>query len=92
MKNVPIKRTGKSYPLGATIFNGGVNFSIYSKNAKKLFTKFTRGKKSSAINTSGSGLGLFIAKKIVELHQGKIWVESQGEGKGSQFIFELPVN
>ncbi|MDP3994990.1 MAG: ATP-binding protein, partial [bacterium] len=39
----------------------------------------------------GSGLGLFIAKKIIEAHGGRIWSESEGEGKGSMFTFTLPI-
>lgn len=58
---------------------------------KNLFDKFTRGKKIAQINTSGSGLGLFIAKKIIELHHGKIWIESAGKNQGSSFIFEIPL-
>jgi len=55
-----------------------------------LFKVFSRGKNSSRLNTGGVGIGLYIAKKFVELHNGKIWVESRGEGKGSTFIVELP--
>jgi signal transduction histidine kinase len=37
------------------------------------------------------GLGLFIAREIVNAHKGKIWVESEGDGKGSKFVVEIPV-
>ena len=40
--------------------------------------------------TDGTGMGLAIVKRIVELYQGKIWVESRGLGQGSSFIFTLP--
>jgi len=39
-----------------------------------------------------SGLGLYISKKIIELHDGDIWVESKGRNKGSTFHFSLPLN
>lgn len=39
----------------------------------------------------GSGVGLYVAKKIVEAHNGKIWVKSQGKGRGSTFYVELPL-
>jgi two-component system sensor histidine kinase VicK len=56
----------------------------------RLFTKFYRAKGGLASGSGGTGLGLYIAKSIVELHKGKIWVES-AEGKGSTFTFSLPV-
>jgi len=39
----------------------------------------------------GAGLGLYVAKKFMEMHRGRIWAESEGKGKGSKFIVELPI-
>jgi signal transduction histidine kinase len=58
---------------------------------EKLFNKFSRGEGISKINTSGSGLGLYIVRRIIEEHNGKVWVESDGLGKGSTFQFTLPI-
>ncbi len=57
----------------------------------QLFEKFRRGKAGETSWSKGAGLGLFIAKKFVELHKGKIWAESKGAGKGTEFFIELPV-
>jgi PAS domain S-box-containing protein len=59
---------------------------IAKENFDKLFDKFER---LTAEKEAGTGLGLPITKDIVELHKGKIWVESE-LGKGSKFIFTLP--
>ncbi|MBI4122418.1 MAG: GAF domain-containing protein [Parcubacteria group bacterium] len=64
---------------------------IASADIDRLFQKFTRAEAVTRIQTGGSGLGLFIAKKIVEAHGGRIWAESEGEGKGSMFTFTLPI-
>jgi signal transduction histidine kinase len=39
----------------------------------------------------GTGLGLYVARQMVEAHKGKIWAESKGEGMGSKFIFTIPI-
>ncbi|MGN6349534.1 MAG: sensor histidine kinase, partial [Candidatus Nitrosocosmicus sp.] len=50
-----------------------------------LFTKFTS--KSS----QGTGLGLYISKKIIEAHKGKIWAKNNEDGKGATFSFGIPL-
>ncbi len=55
----------------------------------QLFARFSRAPEASKTNILGTGLGLFVAKKIVEAHQGKVWAESEGQGKGSRFCVEL---
>lgn len=57
---------------------------------KTAFDKFTRDASVHQI-IHGVGLGLFIAKNIIEAHKGKIWAESEGEGRGSQFYVSLPI-
>ncbi len=61
------------------------------KEAKNLFNKFVRGYGIAQVNPDGSGLGLYIARRIIEVHGGKIWVESDGVGQGSTFQFTLPI-
>jgi len=55
-----------------------------------IFQKFERGGKVHD-QGRGTGLGLFISRNLVEFHKGKLWVESEGEGKGSTFFFTLPI-
>lgn len=56
----------------------------------KLFAKFSRTKDASKTNVIGTGLGLYIAKKMIEAHKGDIKVTSEGVGKGTTFTIELP--
>jgi signal transduction histidine kinase len=64
-------------------------FGISKEDQKNLFQKFHRVA-STSNQATGTGLGLAIAKRIVEGHQGLIWIESE-EGKGSTFFFTLPI-
>jgi signal transduction histidine kinase len=57
---------------------------------QKLFTEGGHGTDSRKVNVDSTGYGLFIAKSVVDAHHGRIWAESDGAGKGSRFVVELP--
>ncbi len=74
--HIAVKDTGMGIPL---------------EHHSRLFTRFYRVDKSRSRSSGGSGIGLTIAKHFVEAHNGRIWMESEGRGKGSTFLFSLPV-
>lgn len=63
---------------------------IPAKEQARIFEKFFRASNVKKVYTEGSGLGLYIAKHIVEIHGGKIWFES-AESKGTTFTFTIPL-
>ena len=63
---------------------------IAPEEQKNLFTPFYRVPGATTADVAGTGLGLYIAKNLVELHGGNLWVESV-PGKGSTFFFTLPM-
>ncbi len=65
---------------------------ISKDTLERLFQKFTRAQEISKLHTDGSGLGLYVAKRIMEDLHGKIWARSKGKNKGSTFFIELPMN
>ena len=76
------------------ISDSGVGLS--SEEIKDLFKKFSTIesslKKDLDMDLGSTGLGLFISKEIIKLHDGEIWAESEGKGKGSTFTVKLPLN
>jgi len=93
----------KYSPLGKTIWvtvahyaNDKVRFSVQDEgqgltedDMKKLFGKFQRLSARPTGGESSTGLGLSIVKKLVEMHGGRIWAESEGKDKGATFTVEL---
>lgn len=83
--NIQLKRDGSTWLT--TISDTGVG--IPANALPNLFTKFYRVQGGLASDNTGTGIGLFISKSIIERHGGKIWVQSK-VGEGSTFAFTLP--
>ncbi|HPS92457.1 MAG TPA: ATP-binding protein [Methanothrix sp.] len=80
--------TDETEDIRVSIIDNGIG--VAKKDQQRIFEKFYTGSGSSLTRESGRmGLGLAIAKGIIEAHEGRIWVESE-VGRGSTFIFTLP--
>lgn len=79
----------KKKKMYVTVHDTGVG--IDPNALDDVFEKFVREKDANQVNTTGTGLGLYVAKKIIESMKGRIWAESEGKGKGSSFHIELPL-
>jgi len=78
--------------IDVKIKDTGVGFTEEEKKSVfKKFGKIERYGKGMDIISEGSGLGLYISKKIVELHGGKLLLESEGRDRGATFIVRLPI-
>ncbi|MEK7538372.1 MAG: HAMP domain-containing sensor histidine kinase [Patescibacteria group bacterium] len=72
-----------------SISDTGIGMS--KETLQKIFKKFSRAEGVSRVYTDGSGLGLYIAKRMIKKHEGRIWATSKGVGLGSTFSLELEV-
>lgn len=84
---VSIEQRGKTMRF----MTNDTGIGITPEDIKGLFSKFTRSKDANKVNTTGTGLGLYVAKSLVEGQGGNVHVESDGPGHGSRFIVELPL-
>jgi signal transduction histidine kinase len=84
---VTIRAWSRDDDLWIAVTDTGIG--IAQEDLPKVFERFWRADKSRDIRTGGAGIGLAITKRLVELHNGKIEVESE-LGKGSMFKFSLP--
>jgi len=78
------------YANVANISVSDQGIGIPKKLRPYIFTKFSKATRRGTNGEESSGLGLFIAKEIVERHQGSIWYESE-EGRGTNFYINLPL-
>jgi signal transduction histidine kinase len=84
------ERTDNSYLI--SIEDTGIGFTEEEK--EHVFTRFGKIERYGQgfdLGIDGTGLGLYISKKVIELHGGDIWMESKGRNKGSTFHFTIPI-
>ena len=100
-----LSNAAKFTPDGGTISMSGVKtekellisvtdtgIGIEKNEQEKIFGGFYQVASALSNKTPGTGLGLPLTRSMVEMHGGKLWVESEGLGKGSRFTFTLPLS
>lgn len=86
---VKVSAKQQSGEIQISVSDTGIGIS--AEHTENIFTRFYRVEKSRARTGGGSGIGLTIAKYLVEAHGGRIWVESAGHELGSTFTFSIPI-
>jgi diguanylate cyclase (GGDEF)-like protein len=94
---VKFTASGGSVSVNASVMGNMARFSVTDTgigiaptDRERIFSEFQQADGSAARRHEGTGLGLALTRKFVELHQGEIWVESE-VGRGSTFYFTLPI-
>lgn len=90
--NIAIQSKLNKKSIIISISDNGIG--LQKEELKQLFRPFGKIEKYGKgwdIISDGIGLGLYLSKKIIDLHKGRIWAESKGENKGSIFYFSLPL-
>ena len=80
----------KESKLQISVSDTGIGIDEEAK--EKIFDKFQQVESTYSKKYKGTGLGLALTKKLVNLHDGEIWFESEGENQGSTFYFTIPLN
>ncbi|MBI4867438.1 MAG: response regulator [Candidatus Wallbacteria bacterium] len=75
--------------LLVSVADSGIGIAVTEQ--PRLFSEFYQVSRAGRGKPSGTGLGLALTKRLVELHGGRVWVQSEGEGRGSTFGFAVPL-
>jgi signal transduction histidine kinase len=79
--------------MGRDVFRISIadsGIGIKASDLDRIFNPFEQADGSASRRYQGTGLGLSLSRRFVELHGGRLWAESEGEGKGSTFHVEIP--
>ena len=90
--NITIKSTVNKNLYKISIEDNGIGFTEEEK--KQIFKQFGKVERYGQgwdVAADGTGLGLYITKKLVKLHGGDVWFESEGRNKGTKFHFTIPI-
>ena len=87
-KHIPDNSDSSESAIKISVSDTGIGLN--SEDIDHIFRPFEQLESSANRKFQGTGLGLSLSKEFVELHGGKIWVESAGEGKGAEFSFAIP--
>ena len=87
---VPFAPSSSGEWVGISVRDTGIG--LKKEDINRIFDPFEQADNSPSRQYQGTGLGLALTRKLVELHGGKIWAESEGPGKGSLFRFLIPLN
>ena len=74
--------------MAISVQDTGIGIKV--EDLQRIFAPFEQGEGAVSRRYQGTGLGLSLTKRLVELHGGRIWAESGGKGKGSTFYFVIP--
>ncbi len=83
-----VKTEDEGDGIALKVKDSGLGFE--KNDQANFYQKFYRGDNVKGTNVNGTGLGLYVCRKFIEAHGGKVWAHSEGLGKGSEFGFWLP--
>ena len=83
------KKTGENEIL-ICVWDTGIGVEV--KDSSKIFSEFEQIDSEYSHKYAGTGLGMPLSKKFIELHGGRMWFESEGKNRGTRFYFSLPLN